>query len=187
MLEYLNQLEPSLRTLWYIAIPVSLVFLGQTIMTFIGGDATDGTEADFDSNFDGDMPFQLFTFRNLINFLLGFSWSGITFFHQIPSMWLLILVSFLIGVVFMLVFVFIIIQVSKLAEDNSFSYKETVGKSAEVYLKIPANKSGKGKVLISVKGSTHELEAYTDGEAIETGALVTVVQSDDAGLLLVKK
>jgi membrane-bound ClpP family serine protease len=187
MLEYLNQLEPSLRTLWYIAIPVSLIFLGQTIMTFFGGDATDGAVADFDSNLEGDMPFQLFTFRNLINFLLGFSWSGITFYHQINAMWLLVLVSFLVGVVFMLVFVFILMQVSKLAEDNSFVYHETIGKTAEVYLKIPAHKSGKGKVLISVKGSTHELDAYTEEEGIETGSLVTVIKADETGLLLVKK
>ncbi len=187
MLEYLNQLEPNLRALWYVAIVVTLIFLVQTIMTFFGGDATDGTEADFDSNLEGDMPFQLFTFRNLINFLLGFAWSGITFYHQIASIWLLVSISFLIGVVFMLVFVFILIQVNKLAEDNTFAYKETEGKTAEVYLKIPSNKSGKGKVLISIKGSTHELEAYTEGDAIETGTLVTVINADESGLLLVKK
>jgi hypothetical protein len=156
-------------------------------MTFFGGDATDGAEADFDGNLEGDMPFQLFTFRNLINFFLGFSWSGITFFHIIPNMWILVLVSFLVGIVFMLVFVFILLQVNKLAENNSFVYKETEGKKAEVYLRIPANKSGKGKVLISIKGSMHELEAYTEGEAIETGTLVTIINADDSGLLFVKK
>ncbi len=172
MLAYLNQLEPNLRALWYIAIVVTLIFLVQTIMTFFGGDATDGTEADFDSNLEGDMPFQLFTFRNLINFLLGFAWSGITFYHQITSIWLLVLVSFLIGVVFMLVFVFILVQVSKLAEDNTFVYKETEGKTAEVYLKIPALKSGKVKLLIRIKEYMLELESYTKGDAIETRTLV---------------
>ncbi len=186
-MEYLNQLEPSLRTLWYIAIPVSLIFLGQTILTFIGGDADAGTDADFDGNLDADAPFQLFTFRNLINFLLGFSWSGITFFHLISSIWLLLLVSFVVGVIFMLLFVFIMLQVNKLAEDNSFAYKETIGKTAEVYLKIPAHQSGKGKVLISVKGSTHELDAITEGEAIETGSMVMVEQANENGLLIVKK
>jgi hypothetical protein len=187
MMDYFNQLEPTLKTLWFIASPVSLIFLFQTIMTFIGGDASDGTEADFDSNLEGDMPFQLFSFRNLINFLLGFSWSGITFFHQISSVGLLLLVSFLIGLAFTAVFVLILIQVNKLAENNSFAYSETEGKTAEVYLKIPANKNGKGKVLISVKGSTHELEAYTENDAIETGSLVTVVKAEASGLLLVKK
>lgn len=186
-MEFFNQLEPSLRTLWFIAIPVSLIFLVQTIMTFLGGDATDGVEADFDSNLEGDMPFQLFSFRNLINFLLGFSWSGITFFHQISSISILLLVSFLIGLAFTAVFVFILFQVNKLAENNSFEFKETEGKIAEVYLKIPANKSGKGKVLISVKGSTHELEAYTENEAIETGSMVTVIKAEASGILLVKK
>jgi len=76
-MEFLNGLDPFLQVLWYIAIPVSLIFVIQSIMTFIG---IDGLEADFDGSFDGaQAPFQLFSFRNLINFLLGFSWAGITF------------------------------------------------------------------------------------------------------------
>jgi hypothetical protein len=28
---------------------------------------------------DVELPFEIFTLRNLINFLLGFSWTGISF------------------------------------------------------------------------------------------------------------
>ena len=36
-------------------------------------DSGDGLEADFDGDMDGgDEAFQLFSFRNLVNFLLGF-------------------------------------------------------------------------------------------------------------------
>ncbi len=55
-------------------------------MTFAGVDSHDGLSADFDSDLShGDTPFQLFTFRNLINFLLGFSWTGISFYGTIDS------------------------------------------------------------------------------------------------------
>lgn len=87
-------------------------------------------------------------------------------------MWILVLVSFLVRIVFMLVFVFILIKVGKLAEDNSFVYRETEGKTAEVYLKIPAFKSGKVKLLIRIKEYMLELESYTKGDAIETRTLV---------------
>jgi hypothetical protein len=72
--------DPLLKTLWFIAIPTSLIFVIQLIMTFIGVETHDGLTADFDSDLQGgDAPFQLFTFRNLINFMLGFSWTGISF------------------------------------------------------------------------------------------------------------
>ena len=38
-------------------------------MTFVGADASDGLDADFDGDLGGsDTPFQLFSFRNLIQF-----------------------------------------------------------------------------------------------------------------------
>jgi hypothetical protein len=52
--------------------------------------------------------------------------------------------------------------VKKLGEDNSFKISNTLHKTAEVYLTIPENKTGKGKIMISVHGSFHELEAMTE-------------------------
>ena len=53
-MEFFEHLDPLLRTFWYIAIPVSLIFVVQTIMTFVGADATDGNEVDFDGDVDFD-------------------------------------------------------------------------------------------------------------------------------------
>lgn len=149
-------------------------------MTFIGGVSSDG---DLDG---GDTPFQLFSLRNLINFLIGFSWTGISFYESITNHSLLILLSLAIGIVFVLIFFVIIKQVQKLAEDNSFKYSDTLLKTAEVYLPIPRNKSGKGKVMISVKGAFHELDAITEGDRIEAGALVKVTQIESGNLLIVQ-
>jgi membrane-bound ClpP family serine protease len=187
-MEFLNGLDPFLQVLWYIAIPVSLVFVIQSIMTFIGMDATDGLEADFDGSFDGgEAPFQLFSFRNLINFLLGFSWAGITFFSIISNQFLLITFSVLIGALFVAVFFIIIKQLQKLVENNSFNINNTIGKTADVYLAIPERKTGKGKVQLSVKGAFHELEAITENERIETGAVVKIVSVEGSNLVIVEK
>lgn len=186
-MNFLTSLDPLLQTFWYIAIPASLIFIVQTIMTFVGADSTDGIDADFDSNLDGaDAPFQLFSLRNLINFLLGFSWTGISFFNSINNHTILILVAFLVGALFLVLFFLIIKQITKLAEDNSFKYTDTLHKSAEVYLTIPAQKNGKGRILISVKGSTHELDAMTTGNAIEVGKLVKVVKIENENILIVE-
>jgi len=187
-MEILDNLAPLLRTFWFIAIPSSLIFFIQTISTFIGADATDGLGADFDSNLDGtDEPFQLFSFRNLINFLLGFSWAGISFYGIVSSPMLLIVLSLVIGIAFVGVFFMIIQQIRKLAEDNSFKLINTIDRTAEVYLTIPAAKTGTGKIMISVGGSVHVLDAITEYERIETGSVVKVTQVGNNNFLTVEK
>ncbi|MCB9250953.1 MAG: NfeD family protein [Flavobacteriales bacterium] len=186
-MDYLNALDPLLRTFWYVAIPASLIFAVQTIMTFIGANSNEGLEADFDGNLDSaDAPFQLFSLRNLINFLLGFSWTGISFFSTIQNKNLLIAFSLLIGVAFVYLFWMIIKQVQKLAENNSFNFMETISLTAEVYMNIPSNGGGKGKVLVSVKGSVHELDAISTGEKIEAGTLVKITDIKNKNILVVQ-
>lgn len=172
-MELLNQLEPLLRTFWYVAIPSSLIFLLQTILTFAGGHHGDGFGGgDFDTHaggHDGD-GFHVFSFRNLINFLLGFSWTGISLYALVSNSILLVLLSLAVGVGFVWLFFFLIKQLQRLAEDNTFQLTDTLGKEVEVYLKIPANRQGKGKVLVSARGAIHELEAMTDGPEIPSNA-----------------
>jgi membrane protein implicated in regulation of membrane protease activity len=187
MLESFEQLQPLLKTYWLVAIVASIIFIIQTALTFIGADAGDGLEADFDGDLgETDGPLQLFSFRNLIHFLLGFSWTGISLFESIAQHWLLILISVIIGIVFVYLFFVIIGQIQKLAEDNSFKITETINKTAEVYLSIPAQKSGKGKVLISVKGAYHELDAITENQELKTGALVKINKIEGKNLLVVE-
>ena len=187
-MDFFASLQPLEKTLWIIALICSLIFVIQTIMTFVGSDAMDGLEPDFNSNLDGaDEPFQLFSFRNLINFLLGFSWTGVSLYGTIESQVVLLAVSTVVGVLFVALFFFIIKQVLKLGEDNTFKIRETINKHAEVYLSIPASRSGKGKIIISVRGAVHELEAITENEKIETGSMVKVVGLENDNLLLVVK
>jgi hypothetical protein len=166
------------------AIPASIIFIIQTIMTFTGTDATDGLEADFSGDMSADGPLQIFSLRNLINFLLGFSWAGIAFYRTFESKGILITVAFIVGLAFFFIFFLVIKQLQKLAEDNSFNISNTVNKTAEVYLTIPANKTGKGKVLISVGGSTHELDAMTEKEEIKSGNMVRVLRVDSEILIV---
>jgi membrane-bound ClpP family serine protease len=185
-MDFLENYEPLLKALWYIALPVSIFFGLQTIMTFVG---LSGGETDMDSDGgDGDeMPFEIFTLRNLIHFLLGFSWTGISFYNSIESKNVLILVSVIVGLLFVAAFFFIIKQVLKLSENNSFKIENALHKTAEVYLTIPAAKTGKGKVQISVNGAFHELDAITlSNEKIPSSATVKVVAIED-NLLIVEK
>ena len=186
-MEILENLDTLLKTFWFVAIPTSLIFIIQTVMTFMGTDSSDGLQPDFDGDLNGaDAPFQLFSLRNLINFLLGFSWTGISFYTTISNKPLLIVLSLVVGVLFVYLFLIIIRQVQKLAEDNSFKITNTLNKTAEVYLTIPENKKGKGKIMISVNGAFHELEAMTENDKIQSGAVVKVVRIENDNILIVE-
>ncbi len=186
-MEILENLDTLLKTFWFVAIPTSLIFIIQTVMTFLGTDSSDGLQPDFDGDLNGaDAPFQLFSLRNLINFLLGFSWTGISFYTTISNKPFLIVLSLVVGVLFVYLFFVIIRQVQKLAEDNSFKITNTLNKTAEVYLTIPENKKGKGKIMISVNGAFHELEAMTENDKIQSGAVVKVVRIENDNILIVE-
>ena len=111
-MEIFENLEPLLKSFWFVAIPASLIFVIQTVMTFMGTDSSDGLSADFDGDLSGgDAPFQLFSLRNLINFLLGFSWTGISLYTAIPNKPVLIIIAFFVGALFVFLFFIIIRQV----------------------------------------------------------------------------
>ena len=182
-MEAFNNLDLLLRGFWLVAIPVTIIFLIQMVLTFIGSDASDGTSTDFDGDFDGgDAPFQLFSFRNLMNFLLGFSWTGISFYKIIPNQTVLILLAVAVGGLFVYFFFLIIRALMRLSEDNTFKLSETIGKTAEVYVPIPENKSGRGKITISVRGTMHELEAMTAGARIPSNVMVKILSIEDSVL-----
>lgn len=187
-MEFFDAMEPLLRVFWYIALPVSLIFIIQSIMTFVGLDGHDHAAADVHHDAPiGDDGVQILTIRNLINFLLGFSWAGISFYNVIQSTFFLISIAAIIGILFVALFIYLLLQIQKLNEDNSFKIDKTLHKTGSVYLAIPENKSGKGIIQISVNGSVHELNAITAQERIETGALIRVVKVEDNNLVLVEK
>ena len=191
MIELFNSLEPLQKFFWTIACCASLVFIIQTIMTFIGlGTDTDVDAGPMDGSVDSIEDGALsgvFSFRNLVNFLLGYGWAGVLLFDDIEKRWLLQLVAIAVGVLFVLAFVFMFRQVMKLSHDGSFKMSEAVGLKADVYLRIPAARAGRGKVQVSVKGSIHEIDAVTDNDTeIPTGGQVEIVEALGDDLLLVK-
>lgn len=176
-----------LKTYWVIAGIASLIFVIQMIMTFIGMDSSDGTGADFDGHTDVAGPFQLFSLRNLINFFLGFGWGGVCFYNTFDSHVWIAVFAVLTGVIFVLLFFFLIKMLLKLNRNNTFKIEDTLQKTADVYLVIPAAKSGKGKIQISVKGAVHEIDAITADEKIATGMMARVIEIIDNQTVLVTK
>ena len=190
MEEWWSSLGLFMQSVWCITLFASLVFVIQTIMTFIGMDIDGGMDVDVstDTTADGDSgPFQLFTFRNFINFLLGFGWSIITFEKAIANQFVLILVSAVVGVLLVMAVMSIFRFMSRMEQSGTIRVANAVGCKGNVYLKIPGEKRGEGKVQISIQGAIREFDALTAGEELETGAPIKVVEVVNDSTLLVER
>jgi len=187
-MDFFNSADAYYRIVYYIALGSFAVFTIQSLFTFFGGDLHDSTEANFDGDVTGhNSAFQYFTFRNLVNFLLGFSWTAVALHGSIENKLLLNIVSVTVGITLVFLVLMMMKEFHKLTQDNTMKLHQAIGKSAEVYLTIPGKKSGKGKVHISIQHTLRELDALTEGETIPSGSNVTVVALLENTTLLVEK
>lgn len=186
LMTWFEGLETLQRVFWGCALAGSLVFVIQAVLTLIGMDSTD---VDVDVP-DGDTldfgGLSMFSVRNLVNFLVGFGWGGVSFYSGISNPYLLILVAIVTGVLFVLMFFFIYKQTRKLETNGAFDIKNCKDKVADVYLRIPAKGEGRGKIQVSVNGSVHELDAMSNGGPIATGKKVRVVEICDGSSVIVE-
>lgn len=189
MQEWWMSLDLFSQTLWGIAIFTSLIFLGQTIMTFAGMHS-DISDINIDINGDSadvSGPFQLFTFRNFVNFFLGFSWAALAFQNTIENTFLLLGIAAIIGALLVIAVMFIFKWMSNMEESGNIDIHQAVGCQGNVYLTIPAQKSKEGKVQIAVQKAIREYDAITEGDTLPTGTPIRVVEVLNDNLLLVEK
>lgn len=183
--EWFNNLDPTLRIFWGVAVFATVIFVIQMSMSFIGmGGDSDGGDIDLGSadadaggtdSMDDAGAMSIISIRNVIYFLFGFGWAGVSFFHLIHSHLLLLVASALTGCAFVAIYLFIFRQMMKLQHNGAFDINDALGKVCDVYLRIPATGNGMGKVQISFNGSVQELDARTEGDAqIPSGAKVKV-------------
>ena len=188
-------LSPVMKLLWGVTLTATLIFIIQTVMTFLGADA-DGTDFDMDvdtsldgsdlSNIEGGS--NLYTFRNLVNFFLGFGWSAILLQPSVKSTALLIVISVLVGVALVVAVMYLFKWLSSMQQSGNINvYKSAVGCQGKCYLRIPGERGGEGKVQITIQGAVREYNAVTDGDDIKTGASVKVLEAIDGNTLLVEE
>ncbi|MBR6731534.1 MAG: NfeD family protein [Bacteroidales bacterium] len=192
MTEWWTSLDLFMKILWCIAIASSLIFIIETVLTFIGADVEMDMDTDFDmpdGGFEGDPSMNLYTFRNLVNFLLGMSWTAILLQEQIASKALLMVIAFAVGTLLVFAVMMMFKGLSKMQQSGNIDlYKSAVGCNGKVYLTVPAERKGSGKVQISINDSIREYDALTDSEDdLKTGTSIKVVEVLDASTLLVEE
>lgn len=176
-----------MQIFWGSAIISTVIMLIQTILSLIGMSDLD-LEVGVDGGLDDCSGADLFTIKNIVNFFVGFGWAGVSFRPYIESDLLLVLISLLVGVCFVIIFIIIFKQLMKLESNSAVGADACVGRTADVYLRIPANRSGKGKIQLSLNGAAREFDAVTDeSEPIPSGAVVTVKEIVGKSVLLVMR
>lgn len=200
MIDLWNSLSVAMKILWAVTLSASLIFVIQTIMTFLGADADSG---DFDINSDIDVDASgadadasashgsgigLLSFRNLVNFCLGFGWTAILLQEQVKSTTVLFLIALVIGVALVALVMLLFKWISGMQQSGNINvYKSAVDCQGTVYLTVPAERTGEGKVQISINGSVREYGAVTDGPALKTGTKIHVIDVISSDTLLVEE
>lgn len=189
-------LSVIMKVLWGITLAASLIFVIQTVMTFIGASSGDfDVESGGGLDIDMDDPsaamgsgMNLYTFRNLINFLLGFGWTFILLQGSISSTGVLLLVSVLVGIALVAIVMYMFKWLSSMQQSGNIDvYKTAVGCHGTVYLTIPGQRSGEGKVQITINNAVREYAALTDSDTLKTGTPVRVVEVLSPSTLLVEE
>lgn len=175
------------KVYWLIAIPFSIFFILQTILSLFGGDSG-GSHGDADISVDSDtgIDFQFLSIKNLVAFFTLFGWVGIlTSSGGMATGWS-VLLAVIAGLFMMVLMATLMYFMGKLTESGTLDLKKSVNKTGTVYLPIPPKRNGMGKVQITLQGF-QTLDAVTDEEnEIPTGSLVEVTDTLDGEILVVK-
>ena len=204
MTAWWESLSATLRILYCIAAPSTLILVIQTLMSLLGGlDGGAGANPSDTSGLDLDLPeggadfdapdlsdldytdgsshsdstlFRVFTLQGIVAFLTVFSWSTIGAISSGAPPTGSIAVGIALGAAAMLAIAKLVQATSRLTENGTIDLKNGIGERGQVYIIIPANGDGAGKVMLKVQSSLIECSAITrESAALKTGTPVRVI------------
>lgn len=190
MTDFWVSLSLLAKILFCTGLASTMVLLIQIILLIIGFSAgsvgdIDGFDADGDVDVDGD-GIGWFTVKGLVAFFALGSWTGfamdVSGCHEALSL----SIGVVVGVIALIGVALLYKALNKLQSNGVLNLENAIGKDAEVYLTIPANNGGVGKVTLTVQDRFIEADARTNKDtALPTGSMVKVVSVVN-GVLIVE-
>jgi len=185
------------------AIPATVILLLQTVLLLFGiggGHDMGGADApDHDFGHDGssdheaqgvdhhDPGLRIFTVRGIVAFFAIGGWVGIALLDAGVSPVPATVVAFAAGFAALFLIAWLLKLSMKLQDAGNIDYKNAVGRTAQVYLRIPAAGAGIGKVTLNLQERFTEVNAVTAAtQPIPTGSTVTVTGVRDEAVLIVE-
>ncbi len=183
------------KTFWTTSIISTVIFVAMIIMSVIGGDS----DTDADAGADGDghggdmdggagMMSYILSFKTILAFILGASWTGLSALYQGWSVFAIALTSIVSGVLMMALMAFLLSLFVKLQHDSTLDMASTIGAQGVAYVTIPASGAQGGQVEILVNNSYKTFEAITDeAQPIATEEPIEVIELLADNVLLVRR
>ncbi|MBE6871184.1 MAG: hypothetical protein E7491_04450 [Ruminococcaceae bacterium] len=172
MIELWNSLSSLQQIFCCFALPATLVLIIQTVLLLmgLGGDG----DTDFDGDFDGDdagftdapdiSGIRLFTVRGFVSFFTVAGWLGVALPYSGINDVVTVAISIIGGFIALFLTALAFKAMLKLQDSGNIDPANAIGKTASVYIRVPAARSGSGKVMVTVQERLTEFAAVTDGE-----------------------
>ena len=154
LIEMFKELPALMQIFWVCALASSLFMVGQLISSMLGLGDMDTDLGDSVDGMDDSGGMDLFTVKNVTNFFVGFGWGGISFASVVEIQWLLVTLAVGCGILFVLLFILLFRQLMKIQSNSAVGIEASIGQIADVYLRIPAARSGRGKIQICIQKKT---------------------------------
>ncbi len=190
----------------FIAVPATVVLILQTVLLFFGIGSGGGIDVNVSDvgGIDGadlggldatDMPdgadfdgLTVFSIRGIVAMFCIGGWSGIVLLDTSLPPILAIVIAVILGLAALIGMAFLMRALTRLQASGNIVVESALGKSGKVYLTVPAERKGSGKIHITVQETYTEFEAVTDDtEPIKTGETVLVNAVDETGRLIVSR
>ena len=129
---------------------------------------------------------RMFTLQGIITFLMVTGWSAIASISAGAKPSISIIVGVILGIIAMYAVAKLIHASRRLTENGTLDVRNAIGNSGKVYIPIPANGRGEGKITMYVQGRYAECDAVNMGdEMLKTGTTVRIVDVRN-GVLVVE-
>ena len=178
-------LSTVLKIYWGLAIPFSLFFLLQLVLSFLGSESPDDLP-DAEVEADHGVPFQFLTLKNLVGFFTIFAWTGIACTEAGYSNGVTLLLATVAGLLMVGLMVGLFYLMTRSGADGTMNIRKAIGQVGEIYLRIEPRRSSTGKIQVNVSGTLRTLDAMTDDDQpLPSGQLARVVEIVNENILLV--
>ena len=177
MLDWWNSLSLASQIFTAMAVPATVVMIIQALLLLFGGGSDLDVDVDDVSELDAAASegLSLISVRGIVAFFSVGGWVGlICDTGELPVV-ISAIIATAAGLAAMIGVALLFKAIMKLQTSGNIVIQNAVGKTATVYIPIPPNKEGRGKVTVLVQNSFVELEAITeDGRCLETNETVTI-------------
>lgn len=209
--ESLSVFQQAMFVIATTATVIMLIFL--ILMMFgLHGDSFDGgvdasgdfdpsgvAHGSFDASIHGDTDLfnhepitsfsglKIITVRGVLAFLSVGAWVAFLVNGSLNP-WFASMFGIASGAIASILLAFAFRQMMKLESEGNIQLEYALGKTGSVYLRIPANKLGKGKVNLTIQEQFLEIDAITtESTDIKPGEAIVVTGVENENTLIVKR